>query len=615
MSRSDALAEPPIQRLTDDALLDIFAELSVERDEDSIRVDVKSVVCLAGVCHKWRELVHGYSLLWSYIELDLETQRDVDLRATYWLDRARGRLLTIHIQLDPSRPPENTSDKQIELVRLARALQDSMDRWVSLTLYGHAFYIDIFLWHCSEAMPMLKWLDIDPEFRRSWEGFGDNNKAEVPIFIPFTSASDHHLCHDIRVDFSGVPKFTPSFGIAIADLTLRLDRAFNFPVDGILNALRSCPNLINLCLVCRSDIGSPRSTGPIPLPKLVDLYLQCSYETIPTYVTLLQFSALKLLSIPHIRWSPIVSSGLMRIFQACPFLTSIKLGHSASSGSAQAPNDLPLPTIPLITLPFVTEFHVHGDPCFFPYQRRLALPNVEELRLEVIPFDVALRFVSNTSRLRTLILLKVEEQPHTYTARHSFPALTSLNTSLFSGALDTIHAPKLVFLTIVGSISNSALSPAPVRRLVDRSAPPLISLDLQNVEIPDDDLLWCFERLSRLQSLALHACSTSDIVLHALAIPLPDQNTPLLPRLNRIYFVYNDNITAAGVIAFLASRNGPSQSAESPKVEGFIQLSGSAELHEYEEMESYGLSVARDAYPESDSDSDSDSGSDSDLRD
>ncbi|KDQ19686.1 hypothetical protein BOTBODRAFT_170740 [Botryobasidium botryosum FD-172 SS1] len=482
----------PIQRLTDDALLDIFAELAVAHEE----VDERSVFCIASVCRRWRELIHGSSLFWSYIRLATDEHRNVDLRARYWLNRARERPLVICIELASSWSYENTIDKRAQLVRLAQALRDSTDRWESLSICGHPFYIEIFLQHCSGATHMLTSLRIELGYALASTA---TSMSHAPKF--------QNLRHLLAWRF-----LTSDFGWIETSL----------PTDRNMDVLRSCPNLTKLRL------------------------LYCHVEEVATFLALLQLSALKHFSVSQIRWTHTVSNALMRVFQTCPCLEYIELNRSGFR--CQRGDKSPTPTIPLITLPSVTTFDVNGDPSFAPYQRRLLLPNIERLHLQSTTFDVAFHLMSNAGGLTSLFLDNITEQPHTY-AYQLFPKLISLNTAISSEFLDAIWAPKLSSLAIARRAGNTVLFRVSPRRLLEGSAPPLAFLHLHYVEIADSDFVWCLERLPCLQGLTLRYCSTSDVALHELATFSSDPTTPILPQLECLKLISNENVTAFGVIA------------------------------------------------------------------
>ncbi|KDQ19659.1 hypothetical protein BOTBODRAFT_28228 [Botryobasidium botryosum FD-172 SS1] len=581
-------AEPPIQRLPDDVLLHILAELLVVRKHDPISLHDTRIIYLARVCRRWREMVHGYPLFWSHIELDLERYRDVELRARYCLDRARRRPLSISVKVDRFRvDPERMSDAEAQLTRLAQMLREHISRWVSLSLHGHPAYMRIFLQSCGVTAPMLNSVELDSRTYRQTTDFDGDEITDQLIPIPFecTQPGIHFLS-------TRCPAFTPAFAMAVASLELRL---LSEPtIDRILGVLRSCSSLVKLRLSIKA-IGpwAAVPNNPVSLPKLADLFLECREEH--ALLASLDLSALEFLRIPKPHWSGGMVSALLRIFQTCPSLASIELGQLWNPWQARN-NDTPPPSdIPLIALPCVTEFRVHGDPFFLPYQRRLVLPVVEGLHLEAVPYDVALHLISNTSRLRSLSLSKIEGLPHTY-ADLSFPALASLETSLSSGFLGAIHVPKLSSLKIKAEMGDFQQTPVSLRQLIERSAPPLTSLHLVEVEISDSDLLWCLERLLHLETLALSKCSTSDAAFHTLAMrSAADQDEPILPQLKVINLTLRDIVASAGVIELLSSRNGPSRSPLLSNVTGCIELAGGARQEEHDNtIRSYGFAVMRD---------------------
>ncbi|KDQ19678.1 hypothetical protein BOTBODRAFT_445313 [Botryobasidium botryosum FD-172 SS1] len=464
MSQSDALvvsaAVPPIQRLADDSLLEIFTELLVTRKRDSTWVSEAFSVCLASVCRRWRGLVHGCSLFWSYIEPEFGKHRDVDLRAKYWVDRARESPLTIIAQID--QPSKGMSDKGAQLIRLTEVLRGCMNRWLPLSVHGYTSRVGILLEQCNGVAPMLKVLDIHASNYIDWSlpprGFDSLDSVDdqdtddsVLMLVPFTCT--HHLQHDIRVLSTGCLSFTPSFGMAVAYLELNLTASFS--TDGLVNVLQSCPNLVKLHLAKMKWV-----TTPVPLLRLVDLYSDCD-QAGDAFLASLQLSALEVVHITRANWSGTMASAVMRIFQSCPHLARIVITQDFSYYQGYYDHPLFL-TIPLIILPDATEFHVCGGPPFFPYLRRLILPSISKLRLEAVPYDVALHFISNTSWLESLTLLEIGEQPHDF-IHHSFPAPTSLETSLSPNFLGAIYATNLTSLKVTGEQRAELL----LRQLVD----------------------------------------------------------------------------------------------------------------------------------------------------
>jgi len=187
----------------------------------------------------------------------------------------------------------------------------------------------------------------------------------------------------------------------------------------------------------------------------------------------------------------------------------------------------------------------------------------------------------------------------------SFTLLTlttlEINTSLY--LLHYIHAPGLQSLTLcsqVGEISNLES----LHALVVRSGPPLHTLRLTRVDIPEILFIQCLEALPLLETLQLHECIASDAVLNALVTSpsAEDRAGWLLPRLKRIDLASNYHITASGFIEFIASRNGPSSTsatgARPPRIEGAVSFVQQQSRNEYEAIQSYGNFITKMKFSE-----------------
>jgi len=281
------------------------------------------------------------------------------------------------------------------------------------------------------------------------------------------------------------------------------------------------------------------------------------------------------------------------IFQTCPSLSTIKLTNDC--GPPKELNDpLMISNESLITLTSASELFVGGAPIAFPLLRRLVLPQLEKLCLWEVPHEIALRLASSSTQLKSATLRDLEQSPPPSTV-YSLPALTSIFIYTSSNILDHMVLPQLCALTLYDDGYSHLMRS--LRHMVEHSTPPILSLDLEGLNLDNEDLFWCFERLPTLESLRLSDCSISDAVLLALATPSLERDHPwLLPRLTKINLYDNDNLTPGGVIKFLASRSGlPSTNAAAPMPlrveEGHVRLMTYESPDQRKKIESYGITL------------------------
>ncbi|KDQ16529.1 hypothetical protein BOTBODRAFT_251559 [Botryobasidium botryosum FD-172 SS1] len=215
-----------------------------------------------------------------------------------------------------------------------------------------------------------------------------------------------------------------------------------------------------------------------------------------------------------------------------------------------------------LTLDALTYLEVGKNPFVLPLLERIILPHVETLHLESVPFRVVHRLISASADLDDLWLSDITSRPAN--SSHSPVALSALCTIYLKDCpwlLDHIHAPQLKSLHLNNS-HLAANSGAPLRALIKRSSPELTSLRLQRIDIGDEEILGCLEGLPDLDSLSLYACTISDTVLRALAVPpsLERDTGWLLPRLKVFQCHQNAYVTPQAVIALLASRESSRKS-------------------------------------------------------
>jgi len=395
----------------------------------------------------------------------------------------------------------------------------------------------------------------------------------------------------VRAKFRGcVPKFTPSFQSAVTSIAIASDT--NYQTDIVFLLLRSCPNLVDISLDSSSTQLRPSILPhPIFLPHLT--HLRTSLSSGLEVVSALRLFSLEYLHLSRVSWTTAAVEFLTRVFQTCPSLSRILLLSNPRSPAEILDNFTPDASVAPIVLDNVTEFHISGAPIIYPLLRQLALPRVQVLELEHLPFDVAYNFTSSPAHLTSLSLRHIGDPFRTFRYL-TFPALTSLELFNAPNFLDCIHSPQLNYLALRCDTYDRP-SLGSLRHFTERSEPIMLhTLRLKGVEIADGDLIWCLERFPHLRDLALVECSVSDVVLRALETPSMEKSSGwLLPHLTVIEFKDNDDMTPRGVIEFLKSRNGLSPwfhaaPAVPRRVEGRLSFLVDESYSEYKKIQSLG---------------------------
>ncbi|KDQ21304.1 hypothetical protein BOTBODRAFT_141576 [Botryobasidium botryosum FD-172 SS1] len=521
-----------VNRLPAESLLDIF------------KFEPDSFLGFSHVCRQWRELIHGCSLFWATIKICL-SNLELDQQAAYWLERAGNRSLSIIIQ---SKHFRNDPEDDDQLVPLARILRGHMARCEELEIVALPQQIRRFVEACAGDTPLLRQMIVNVPYEYRNE---DPLDLYLPLVIPFTLPSDHASppCTIVRFQ-AWFPMFL-SFGAAITELDIEGSVTIG-RTDDLLHMLRSCPNLVKFDLYGEMKrIGESSHDALVVLPHLTNL--RTPY--IPDVENLLDYldlPSLQCLDVYEFEWAEVMVDTFWDLFYDCPSLSDISLAYSIRCAETDPP-DLVEDTL---SLPLVTHFKFRGNVVANTLLRRLALPNVQELDLRDVPSDIVHELISFSTQLRRASFRGsmeiIEELPTII-----LPTLVSLEIARGFEYIDRLHLPQLSSLKLSGTYGLPHDPPelflgTSLSALMGRSAPPLVTLRLEHLDVSDQSLIWCLERLPLLEELYLLNTATTDAVLHAVAYR---DGNPIVPRLTRFKF-YSIPITPAGVISFLSSRLG-----------------------------------------------------------
>ncbi|KDQ15999.1 hypothetical protein BOTBODRAFT_186724 [Botryobasidium botryosum FD-172 SS1] len=550
---------PSIQtRVPLDILLEVFGTSRVSDETDLSR--------LAHVCQTWRRVIHEHPAFWSTIPLDLG-KRNPEAKATFWLDRAGNKSLSIRIEdLSLSRYRSNEEDtplNETSLVRLGLVLRGSMDRWTSFMIDAPLSKAAIILRLCSGFTPKLSKVDITLDVDDSHVG---------PLHLPFFLPPDREST-GIAVSIIGcVPKFW-SLGPSITDLSFNCRGAY---LQHALEPLHACPNLVRFTL----DVDDPDREHPPPrwttrsvqlqhLLELKLLFLNHSSRLLDA----LEVPSLQHLSVEYFRWDEDVSDALWSFFQRCGDLADIlitdnqwELEVATEPGFHGAP----------ITLDSVTRLTIHGNRNAASLLRVLSFPNLEDLEIQNIPFDIVRDYVSLPIELEKIYLFDITDIPDTHTPTLLLPALTTLHIRDSLDILNFLITPCLQSLTLWGDYeigNRRRLSTSP-RQFIEREQPALRALGFIYWDVSDGEIAWYLENVPSLKRFRLDDCPVSDATLRALLPPVSNfgdaehganinartDASCLLPKLTSITLIRNSHITPLGVIEFLKSRNNVSSS-------------------------------------------------------
>ncbi|KDQ18401.1 hypothetical protein BOTBODRAFT_52450 [Botryobasidium botryosum FD-172 SS1] len=588
-----------IHRLPPEIILEILKAHSLF--VPSWRQPVLPMIRVAHVCRLWRAIIHRHPPFWATIHLDLYLcdRMELDQKARFWLARAGDELLDITINrshtVEPnpfwSQPTGNC------IAPLAGALCERVGRWRSFKICGTPRDVRLFFNSCvGLAAPNLG--DITVVLQRDFNYGSLEVAGNPPLLIPFIQSSI--IEPNVPLSISAIcciPEF-PSFGADITQLHIEA-KMFVCRGNNILDALKSCPNLEQFYLQGDLRPSAAQSQEFVTLPRLFSLEMDSLEARGPDGILpFLNAPLLRILSLHNIEW---ISETLWRYFRNCPLLSTISVRYETYTGYDGNPPELRSDTS--LTLTAARQFEIHGNPIAYPLLQQLVIPAVEELTLRHVPCDIAHQLIASSTQLCALSLQKVAAITETLPPI-LLPALTSLKARDSLALLGSLRTSQLTSLTLAGEVNIlRALLGAPLHELVERCAPSLIELELEDGVLDDDVLIACLTKLPRLEIFCLRRCTSSDAVLQALSNPSSDAlgSGWLLPRLQKIYIESNIGITPAGIIELLASRNVISENHDAtsyrtapPRLAGRIQIHEEAHVthDEFSKIESFGISMA-----------------------
>ncbi|KDQ09175.1 hypothetical protein BOTBODRAFT_179192 [Botryobasidium botryosum FD-172 SS1] len=568
-----------------------ISSLPVEILLEILEYNPASFLGASHVCSLWREAIHRRPLFWAVITLDVPDP-EVDGKAAYWLQRAGGRSLAIKIrERKPGRREMDVADDY--LVPLAKVLRESVDRWEKLSVEAYPGQLQRFFDSCAGHAPTLREItiispldDLDP--------ISDAGTRYLPLHIPFTLPTNGTREAHTTVKARGCFPVFASFGTSITELSIEGWTTIGHTGD-LLEMLQSCPNLTKCHLALTGPptrfLGRRNSFHHISLPHLADF--QTWYIPDPeSLLTNLDLPSLRVLGLSNIEWSDTLVVTLGSLLRASPLLAKISLTDENYYEDSPAPPILG----ELHTLNSVTHFTVYGNTIADLLLRRLTLPSVQELSIHDTPFEIVHQLISSSADLRKAFLRRAA-------VASGVPILpllrlTSLRIIDHIEILEYLHLPQLESLVLGDVEWPSHWPPDSIGRslltLIERSAPPLVFLELISIDIPDDILLSCLKQLPHLEELHLCEYPMTDSLVRALSAPSePTTHYAFLPRLKKFKF-YLTNITPNAFIEFIASRVGSALPADAtgvlPLIEGKITFEYDMPVteEEYLGIQSYG---------------------------
>ncbi|KDQ16533.1 hypothetical protein BOTBODRAFT_251580 [Botryobasidium botryosum FD-172 SS1] len=336
--------------------------------------DSNALIRFSHVCQLWRQTMHGSTVFWAKIDLDL-LKRSFDSKLAYWLERAGARLLTIH--MESSWEPDEFGFVDLlgsqlvqedfeSIVRLGLLLRSCMERWESLTMLTYLPVINILLPICAGHAPALKFLTIQPVDHPS-----GTERLLVP-FLPPVNVHRHPGYSSLSVSLRYCsPQFT-TFGLCITNLSLHCKE----DVSNMLHTLQSCSNLItcDLDMLESDDTRVRLFNGFITMSQLATLSIS-RMRHIERLFDFLRLPSLQSIIFRQIDWTTAAMSAIWNVFQSSQkSLSSVvitKRGNRHADDVAPAP----LHAEPL-ALPLVTHFEVGGNTLAHPLLEYVALPNL-----------------------------------------------------------------------------------------------------------------------------------------------------------------------------------------------------------------------------------------------
>ncbi|KDQ18399.1 hypothetical protein BOTBODRAFT_511457 [Botryobasidium botryosum FD-172 SS1] len=525
-----------IHRLSAELLLEIFETAA----EHFLR--------FSHVCGLWRRIIHGCSKFWSTIELHVSND-EADQQAAYWLLRAGSSLLSISIRDEEWEGSQRGEDDI--LVPLANVLRPSMNRCKELSISAWPPVIVNFFQVCASHTSHLA--EISVTIPDSFYDVDSEDGRIAPLVIPFTLPPNETFTCASTTVVGWFPIFR-SFGATVTELTIDGGASINH-ADDIMGMFESCPNLIKCSLSGGGEIplGARSVLQSVSLLHLILLEI----EYIAGAGDLLEWlvlPALEVLKVFDPLWEDTIRRALWRLFQSCVSFSKV----SIIAGAEDTDTSFEFPG-PSLALHSITHFELNSNRVAHSLLKRLTLPNVQELRIQKITADLAHHLASSSPHAHTVSLTAIVgsagELPIV-----PLPTLISLRLSGSIELLDHFHLPQLRSLFLNGEVmpEEATRSEKVLLGLIERSAPPLVSLTLAWLRVSDQDLVSCLKALPHLRDLHLFGCTTTDFLLHALSVPFGPANRSiagcLLPLLKRFEF-HKTDLTATAFIAFLLFRN------------------------------------------------------------
>ncbi|KDQ06949.1 hypothetical protein BOTBODRAFT_192711 [Botryobasidium botryosum FD-172 SS1] len=534
-------------RLPPDVLLEIFDISRVSHGTDLSR--------LAWVCAAWRRAIHEHPIFWSTIPLDVGKRSQAE-KATFWLDRAGDRLLSI--QIGDSSGEEDSSPYEPSLARLGIALRGSMDRWTSFTIEASSSTVGVILKSCPGFTPKLTNVNITT--------LVDDDTPMAPLNVPFFLHLDRGVSKIALLTSGCVPKLGRSFGLGVTSLYLNCWRGTNLQV--MFDMLKACPNLMRCTLDHIEYDQEPSYWASVELRHLLELKLEIlSFLTISRLLNALEVPSLQRLSITRFYWNEVVSRLLRFYIQGCKTLTRISLipedwsEEGAEFGAEGTP----------ITLDSVTHLTVYGPRTAASLLRALSCPHLEVFETQFVPFDLVHNYASLATELREISLTDIADIPNIHVPTLLLPHVTTLYIQKSVEILDFLITPSLESLTLRSVVDKQQLG-MPLRQFIERQQPALRALSLHHWGVSDDEMGWYLERTPSLKKLELESSLISDATLRGLTVSTSTTEqgasahtdiSCFLPGLETIILQNNPHITPLGIINFLEFQNRISSSTHS----------------------------------------------------
>ncbi|KDQ07815.1 hypothetical protein BOTBODRAFT_180383 [Botryobasidium botryosum FD-172 SS1] len=553
-----------INQLPDDVLLELLRHMIS---------DNKTLIRASHVCCIWRRLIHETPSFWSRVELFVNEDA-VDQRAAFWISRAGMCPLTVELawrkrvidgKLVYAVSPDTNRDDTRELftapvTRLAVILRESMGHLRELEIHdsainplGFDFFTTIFE-TLKGNTPMLQRLAIVLD---------KPNTSIIPRpSVPFELSPGSVISVEVKLSHC-LPTYAPSFSTRITRLSILVGT----DVDQILEAVRPCHNLISLNIQESRPIRFlrtilPSEPSPISLSALAHLRLSRIPHT-DTILNAIESSSLRSLRIEAPQWGGNMVATVASTLQKCDGLVELVLGGIGLP--AIRTRDYAVEQPPII-LPALTKCLILGN-CseLYSLRERLILPQLRSLDLAYCPGLPSLHSITSSARLKEVRLISIADEMTTEwpTTLLSISTLTRvILVDCPVRFLECLDLPSLQTLVIIAPPRlTPGHSDGPSLRCFVKQLgpnPPLQVLLMLSVDISNEDLIWCLERLPHLKVLVVRRCTASDAALEALvysSIEGAEAHQLLLPRLN---YIELSNFSPQSIIKFLKSRNDTS---------------------------------------------------------